>query len=487
MPKVFPCCVFRVRAIQFPQHIHGGGAFTLRHSASVLLHCLSIVVGDRDGYVGSGYRSVVGSANAVGYGGRVVGRITIFLGPYSDGLRIVPILCRECKGCRICSHFGVGWVIDGHHHGACGLSVQLDRVGASAAFTNSEGGFRDGNAPGVVVGDRDGYIGSSNRSVVGSPNSMGYSGRVVPRIIIFLGRYSDGLGVTPSVRRESQGGRIRCHVGVGWVVYGYRHVACRFAVQYDCVGVFPAFSNNQGRGGDGHSRVIVVVNVDDDVLIGDRVYRVRNDALIVHRIIIFCARYSYGPRNIPIVWRESQGRRICRHVRVGWVADCHNHIACRLGFQRNRVGDVAAFIYIQVGIRDIQEVRKGVAAVAIAAAAVITLTTVVVVVVVVVLAALVPIAPRIARWADGFCYLDTGAIDPFFARRTASFIANLATAIPPSLSHWTGLAGPLTAAALHLIPPWAGLFWISCSDTAMVRYVCLSRLASGIRYFNAPI
>ncbi len=69
----------------------------------------------------------------------------------------------------------------------------------------------------VVVGDRDSYIVSGYRSVVGSANYVGHSGRVGNCIIILLDRNCDGLRDAPILRRESQGGRIGRHVGVGGV------------------------------------------------------------------------------------------------------------------------------------------------------------------------------------------------------------------------------------------------------------------------------
>ena len=96
----------------------------------------------------------------------------ILLDRNCDSLRVVPIQGRESQGRRIGCHVGVvGRIVDGHGHVACGLGVQLDRVGASAAFIYRYVGFREGNAPGVVVRDRDSYIGSGYTfSVVGSAN-----------------------------------------------------------------------------------------------------------------------------------------------------------------------------------------------------------------------------------------------------------------------------------------------------------------------------
>ncbi len=67
-------------------------------------------------------------------------RVFFFKGRDRDGLRVVPIQDRESQELRSGRHVGiVGRIVDGHDHGPyvpCGLGVQLDCVGASAAFFN---------------------------------------------------------------------------------------------------------------------------------------------------------------------------------------------------------------------------------------------------------------------------------------------------------------------------------------------------------------
>ena len=126
------------------------------------------------------------------------------------------------------------------------------------------------------------------------------------------------------------------------------------------------FIHIEGRFREGHPRFIVVGNMDDEVLIDytiqDRaVHSVCYGGFIVHRIIIFMARYRDGLWFIPIVWRERQGRRLCRHVRIGGVADGHCRVVAGLALQRNRVSAVATFIYSQSGIREGQDRRNDVA------------------------------------------------------------------------------------------------------------------------------
>ncbi len=114
---------------------------------------------------------------------------------------------------------------------------------------------------------------------------------------------------------------------------------------------------------------------------------------IIHGIIIFSARYGDDLRDIPSVRRECQGRRFCRQNGVEGEADGHGRVVAGLAFQRNRISDVATFIYSQGGIREGQDGRNDVAVAAGAAASIGVVGVVVILIVVVVVAAVFAIAP----------------------------------------------------------------------------------------------
>ena len=176
-------------------------------------------------------------------------------------------------------------------------------------------------------------------------------------------------------------------------------LARRLAIQLDRVSFVADFIHIEGRVRDGKAGRVVVDNVDVEVLIDYRiptgpVHSVCYGGLIVHRIIIFMAGYRNGLRFIPIVWRESQGRRLCRHIRIGGVADGHGRVVAGLASQRNRVSGVATFVYSQSGIREDQDRINDVAvAVAVATATATATATVVIVVIVVIVAAVFAVVP----------------------------------------------------------------------------------------------